>query len=1423
MKCVLLFCIWASLLLAWSATQAQVLVPATGSNTVACGTNTTLCDNGGCVGNYANNSNGFTVLQNGGTAVINITGTYDVEDGFDFIYIYDGTGTGGTLLQTLTDFGTLNFTSNPGQTITIVFESDFIVNAPGFNFNVTYTGPCTSGLLVPATGSNTVTCGSSAVTLCDNGGCGANYANNSNGFTVFQSAGLATININGNFDVEDGFDFIRIYAGTGTGGTLLQTLTGTGTFNYTSAPGQTITIQFESDNSVVASGFSFTVSYSGSCSNTVLTPATGSNVIACGSPNLTLCDNGGCTANYANNSNGFTVLQNGGTSVITITGTYATEANWDFVRIYDGVGTGGTLLQTLTGTGTLNFTSNPGQVITIQFTSDGSINAAGFSFNVSYAGPCTTNLLVPTTGSNTVACGSSAITLCDNGGCTADYANNSDGFTVLENGGFAVINITGTYNVESGFDFIRIYSGTGTGGTLLQTLTGSGSFNFTSNPGQAITIRFQSDNSVAFSGFNFNVNYSGSCVAQTNIPQTGSDTIACGAAPFTLCDNGGCTGNYANSSDGFTVLRNGGNSVITITGNYATENNFDFIRIYAGAGTGGTLLQTLTGTGTLNFTSNPGQIITIRFQSDAVINGVGFNFNVSYAGQCTIEREVPLTGSDTVACGSSAITLCDNGTCTGNYANNSDGFTVFQAQSTAQVRITGSYNVEDGFDFIRIYAGAGTGGTLLQTLTGSGTLNFTGAPGQAITVRFQSDASVTETGFSFNVEYLGSCDFIRNVPLTGSDTLACGTPPTTVCDNGGCTGNYANNSDGFLVLNNLGSAVITITGNYVTENNFDFIRIYDGAGTGGTLLQTLTGTGTLNFTSNPGQVITIRFQSDFIVDAAGFQFLVSYTGRCINCPAPSASIAVSPSVICPADTARLEVSMADPTMPYTYQWDNHPSLNGVLNVANPLISGLMLTDTFRVIVTDTIGCEDTASFIMPVHPMAVLNIANLGDTSFCQGFNTTFQVSGAQTYVWSDGTLGRNITVFDDQPYQVTATDGNGCTSTATSPALVVFPRPLALITPPSGQTTFCFGTGLDLQASPQMGYLWNTGETTQNITVFNSNTYRLSVVDGNGCTADTTINVVAQFGPLAVINTLGNPFFCANASVTDSLVLRADAAATYLWSTGETTQDIVVPFPGGTYGLTVTDNLGCVGDDARLAVNVLPPFTPNIQIQGCDPYVLSVGNFASYLWSTGQTTTSINISNTGLYEVTVTDFNGCQGDDLFNFQAPAPLSLVLDSLAAETSPLNGSIQVSATGGTAPYFFAWNTGQTGPSLTGLQAATYSVTLTDANGCEVVANFTLPYNIVIAQLDEYEQLGDNLQLFPNPTSGLVYLQFEGLMQSTEAQFRLFDARGALLQAGVWQLDNAQTQSLDLSAYPGGWYHLQVQTGDKVWNRPVVVKK
>lgn len=162
----------------------------------------------------------------------------------------------------------------------------------------------------------------------------------------------------------------------------------------------------------------------------------------------------------------------------------------------------------------------------------------------------------------------------------------------------------------------------------------------------------------------------------------------------------------------------------------------------------------------------------------------------------------------------------------------------------------------------------------------------------------------------------------QNIPTTGNTTVTCGTN-IVLYDNGGNAGNYANGSSGYAVLEAGLGATITISGNYVTESSFDYIRIYNGTGTGGTLLASYSGTGSINYTGTAGQTLTVQFYSDSSTVYAGFSLSITYSGTCypVCSGTPTGgTVTTSPNTIWPGNPYTVSASGFTQALNMLYQW-----------------------------------------------------------------------------------------------------------------------------------------------------------------------------------------------------------------------------------------------------------------------------------------------------------------------------------------------------------------------------------------------------------------------------------------------------------------------------------------------------------------------
>ena len=345
-------------------------VPSTGNNsfTLCSGT---LYDSGGSGGVYVNSSDGYTVLNPTAGNLIRLSGSITSEAGYDYLTIYDGVGTGGTILwggsahgtgTTCTTFTVPTITSTTGP-LTVRFYSDGSTNCNGFALNISCIAkPSCSG--TPAAGSVTTTPTSGAP--------GSTYTVSATGFT--NATGI-TYQWQSN---TNGAGWVNV----GSSSSTYSNYTATAPLTIgTTVAWQLITTCTISGQSATSTNSTFTVV------NTLTVPTTGNNTVSCGN-NITLYDNGGSTGDYASNSTGYTVLEAGLGATITINGNYSTESGLDYIRIYNGIGTAGTLLTSYTGTGTISYTGTAGQTLTLQFYSDGSLVNSGFNLSISYSGVC---------------------------------------------------------------------------------------------------------------------------------------------------------------------------------------------------------------------------------------------------------------------------------------------------------------------------------------------------------------------------------------------------------------------------------------------------------------------------------------------------------------------------------------------------------------------------------------------------------------------------------------------------------------------------------------------------------------------------------------------------------------------------------------------------------------------------------------------------------------------------------------------------------------------------------------------------------------------------------------------------------------------------------------------------------------------------
>lgn len=425
--------------------------------------------------------------------------------------------------------------------------------------------------------------------------------------------------------------------------------------------------------------------------------------------------------------------------------------------------------------------------------------------------------------------------------------------------------------------------------------------------------------------------------------------------------------------------------------------------------------------------------------------------------------------------------------------------------------------------------------------------------------------------------------------------------------------------------------------------------------------------------------------------------------------------------------------LTSPTVGGTITTPVHPNIGTFDYIATSSNGVCTTSDTVRVNVigAPVVSLGGPNGLICGSTPR-VLDAGNPGCT-YVWSFNNA-QVATTRTY--SASTAGKYKVVVTN-PAGITASDSINLT---TAPAFT--------LTLPD--RTLCAGGTITLDAGAHSGYLWSTGATTQTIQVSQTGQYSVTVVTTTGCTASDTFQVTPTTPPSFTLG--ADQVICEGSSLSLS---AGNTGATYLWSTGATTQNINVT-AAGSYNVTVTTTSGCVLMDT-IVITSKPAPTKNLgaDVSTCPgtSVTLDAGNPGStYLWSTQATTQTISVTTAGTYHVTVTGVNGCVTRD----------TIVVSLKNAPTVALGADLNICTSdtvtldAGNTGSTYLWSTGATTRTIRVSNAGTYSVTVTGTNGCTgtdavIVTNKPEPvstYSIVVAN-------GQSVQFLANGTGGLQY--------------------------------------------------------------------
>ena len=467
-----------------------------------------------------------------------------------------------------------------------------------------------------------------------------------------------------------------------------------------------------------------------------------------------------------------------------------------------------------------------------------------------------------------------------------------------------------------------------------------------------------------------------------------------------------------------------------------------------------------------------------------------------------------------------------------------------------------------------------------------------------------------------------------------------------------------------------------------------------------------------------------------VTDSRGCSISGNYV---ISQPTALALTYTSSNVSCFGNSdGSIDISVSGGTSPYSFSWSN----GAIVEDINNLNAG-----SYTVTVTDLNGCTLNQTIVI-TEPSSVLSTtASVKDISCFGGSDGNIQLNATggtapYTYLWNSGATTKDVFGLAEGTYQVTITDFNGCSIQEN----YTIAMPAALLASGTQTNISCHGDAsgaIEMNVSGgtlPYSYTWSNGATTEDLTGIVAGNYQVTITDASGCSLVRNFSVTQPLALLVSENVQDVACFGQSDGFIDLSVSGGIAPYTYAWSNGATTQDLF-NISGGNYSVDITDGNGCITtrnfviNEPTSALVVSGVVTDELcfgDSQGAIDLTVSGGSAPyNYSWNHGPGNQDVFGLGQGVYQVTVTDNNGCSVISDFTVSGPSAINITASKTNISCNGANdGSIDVEVSGGTSPYVFAWNNGETSEDLTGLSPGTYVLTVTDANGCTSGATWSI---------------------------------------------------------------------------------------------------
>jgi gliding motility-associated-like protein len=701
-----------------------------------------------------------------------------------------------------------------------------------------------------------------------------------------------------------------------------------------------------------------------------------------------------------------------------------------------------------------------------------------------------------------------------------------------------------------------------------------------------------------------------------------------------------------------------------------------------------------------------------------------YTVTVTDNNSCSVSFTTTITQSAAIALSTTAINVACNGGATGSISVSATGGTGAYSYSwsngpatainnnliagtytvtvrdanlcsaSASAGITQPTAITTAIASTNISCNGQTNGSIDLTVTG-GTGAYTYIWSNGPTTR---DISSLAAGtYTVTVKDAANCQVTTNATITQPAAISLST--STI--NGGCNGSAS------------GSIDLTVSGG---TTNYTYLW------SNSALTQDIAG-------------LAANTYSVTVTDANACQATTSAT---ITQPAVLSVTETHTNILCnAATTGTITTTTTGGSIPYNFNWGN--------NITTPNRTGLA-AGLYTVTVTDNASCTATVSAAI-TQPTAITLASTKTDVQ-CNASATgaiDLTVSGGTGtygYHWSNNATSQDISGVTAGNYTVTVNDANACTASAS--ATITQPSPITVSFTLTNVS--CYGGSNGAVTTTISGgnggytYSWSNNTSNPAITNVPAGNYNLQIKDVTNCVANLSFNITQPSQIVAAETHSSITCNGANNGSVDLSVSGGSPIYVYHWGNNASTQDLT-GLASGIYSVTITDAASCTATVNN--INITEPAAIALSTVATDVVCSGSGSGAvdltvtggtmpySYHWSNNAITQDLSGVGAGNYQVSVTDANNCQAQTAALVNQATGMQVTLATTPVNCfGATNGSVTTTVAGGSGSYMYNWSNNATSANLSNVAAATYTVTVHDAQNCTGVATATVTQPVAI---------------------------------------------------------------------------------------------